>query len=60
MLRGGRPDTPRARKVELSRSHQGGLAAMQVFMSYSHVDENLRNELEKHLAALKRQDAITT
>ena len=33
---------------------------MHVFMSYSHVDEDLRNELEKHLAALKRQGAITT
>ena len=33
---------------------------MHVFMSYSHVDEDLRNELEKHLAALRRQGAITT
>ena len=33
---------------------------MHVFMSYSHVDEDLRNQLEKHLAALKRQGAITT
>lgn len=33
---------------------------MHAFMSYSHVDEDLRNELEKHLAALKRQGAITT
>ncbi|MES2356057.1 MAG: toll/interleukin-1 receptor domain-containing protein [Pseudomonadota bacterium] len=28
--------------------------------SYSHVDENLRNELEKHLAPLKRQKLIET
>lgn len=31
-----------------------------VFFSYSHVDEDLRNELEKHLAGLVRQGAITT
>ena len=31
-----------------------------VFMSYSHRDEDLRNELEKHLASLKRQGAIAT
>ena len=33
---------------------------MHVIMPYSHADEDLRNELEKHLAALKRQGAITT
>ena len=33
---------------------------MHVIMSYSHADEDLRNELEKHLAALKREGAITT
>ena len=31
-----------------------------VFFSYSHVDETLRNELEKHLAGLLRQNVITT
>ena len=31
-----------------------------VFMSYSHADEALRNELEKHLAGLLRQGVITT
>lgn len=31
-----------------------------VFISYSHADENLRNELEKHLAGLLRQGVITT
>ena len=30
-----------------------------VFFSYSHADEGLRNELEKHLAGLLRQDVIT-
>jgi len=31
-----------------------------VFMSYSHTDEALRDELEKHLAGLRRQEVITT
>lgn len=31
-----------------------------VFFSYSHADEPLRDELEKHLAVLKRQGVITT
>ena len=31
-----------------------------VFMSYSHTDEQLRDELEKHLAGLRRQSVITT
>ena len=31
-----------------------------VFFSYSHEDEELRNELEKHLAVLLRQGVITT
>ena len=31
-----------------------------VFMSYSHTDEQLRDELEKHLAGLRRQGVITT
>ena len=31
-----------------------------VFISYSHADEALRNELEKHLAGLLRQGVITT
>ena len=31
-----------------------------VFFSYSHADEALRNELEKHLAGLRREGAITT
>ena len=30
-----------------------------VFFSYSHADEDLRNELEKHLAGLLRQGVIT-
>lgn len=31
---------------------------IRVFLSYSHVDENYRNELEKHLTALKYQGII--
>ena len=31
----------------------------KVFISYSHADEELRNELEKHLAALRHQGVIT-
>ena len=31
---------------------------MEVFFSYSHKDEGLRNELEKHLSLLKRQGVI--
>ncbi|MBC2734163.1 MAG: toll/interleukin-1 receptor domain-containing protein [Desulfobacteraceae bacterium] len=33
---------------------------IKVFFSYSHKDEELRNELETHLAALKRQGVIET
>lgn len=33
---------------------------VNIFFSYSHKDEELRNELEIHLAALKRQGVITT
>jgi hypothetical protein len=31
---------------------------VRLFLSYSHRDENLRNELEKHLAVLRRQGVI--
>jgi len=31
-----------------------------VFFSYSHADEELRDQLEKHLTMLKRQGAIET
>jgi len=33
---------------------------VKVFFSYSHRDESLRDELEVHLSALKRQDIIDT
>lgn len=32
----------------------------KLFFSYSHKDEDLRNELETHLALLKRQDVISS
>lgn len=33
---------------------------IKIFFSYSHVDEKMRNELEKHLVMLKRQGVIST
>jgi hypothetical protein len=33
--------------------------AIEVFFSYAHEDEDLRDELEKHLSILKRQGVIT-
>jgi len=33
---------------------------VKVFFSYSHKDEDLRNELEIHLSTLKRQGIIQT
>lgn len=33
---------------------------ISLVFSYSHVDEALRNELEKHLSPLKRMGKITT
>jgi tetratricopeptide (TPR) repeat protein len=34
--------------------------AIEVFFSYAHEDEELRDELEKHLSILKRQGVITS
>lgn len=33
---------------------------LRVFKSYSHVDEDLRNELDKHLSVLRRQGIISS
>ncbi len=33
---------------------------LRVFKSYSHVDEDLRNELDKHLSVLRRQGTISS
>ena len=41
------------RKEPDSRNH-----SIRVFYSYSHRDERLRDQLETHLSALKRQDLI--
>ncbi|MGO9601076.1 MAG: toll/interleukin-1 receptor domain-containing protein [Isosphaeraceae bacterium] len=35
-------------------------APIEVFFSYSHKDEELRNELEEHLALMKRQGIVAT
>ncbi len=32
---------------------------LEIFFSYAHEDEQLRQELEKHLSPLKRQGQIT-
>ena len=32
----------------------------RIFISYAHKDEELRQELEKHLAELERQKIVTT
>ncbi len=42
----------------MSQEHRDG--ALAVFFSYSHEDEALRDELETHLAALKRQGRVRT
>ena len=34
--------------------------AFEVFISYSHRDQKLRKELDKHLSNLKRQNVITS
>ncbi len=34
--------------------------AFEVFISYSHRDQALRTELDKHLSTLKRQNIITS
>jgi hypothetical protein len=46
-----RPPTP-------TQSKPDQLKAIKLFFSYSHNDEGLRRELEKHLGALKRQGVI--
>jgi hypothetical protein len=41
----------------MGRRRDNGLS---VFVSYSHLDERLRDELERHLAALKRNRLVDT
>jgi tetratricopeptide (TPR) repeat protein len=40
--------------------YQEDVMAFEVFISYSHQDQALRTELEKHLSNLKRQQVITS
>src|SRR5438105_2491908 len=35
------------------------MRSIKIFYSYAHIDESLRNELEKHLSILKQQEIIT-
>jgi internalin A len=46
------------REREQYRSGQEPMPTIEVFYSYSHKDEELRDELEKHLSLLKRQGVI--
>ena len=39
---------------------QEDVMAYEVFISYSHQDQALRQKLDNHLANLKRQDIITS
>lgn len=40
--------------------NESSTKAIQVFFSYAHEDEDLRNEVEKHLTILKRQGIISS
>ncbi len=41
------------------RSKTSSVHPVEIFCSYSHKDEKLRKELEKHLAVLQRQNVVT-
>ena len=43
----------------MKQMDRANIEAVEVFFSYSHKDEELRDELSKHLAMLKRQNVIT-
>jgi TIR domain/Domain of unknown function (DUF4384) len=43
-----------------SRMHSDSAPALEVFFSYSHRDEELRDQLETHLALLKREGELRT
>jgi internalin A len=49
-------DKRRQRAAQSAR--QGPMSTIELFYSYSHKDEELRDELENHLALLKRRDVI--
>jgi hypothetical protein len=47
-------------KLNNDRQVNGEIAQAKVFFSYSHKDEGMRDELEKHLIMLKRKKIIST
>lgn len=51
-----------AEKQQEGKHMTGGAPsqAKRVFFSYAHEDQELRDQLEKHLSALKRQGVIST
>jgi tetratricopeptide (TPR) repeat protein len=51
---------PKYFSLEASPSTTKQKNAFEVFISYSHQDQSLRNELDTHLANLKRQAIITS
>ena len=46
-------------RLNLIARVEKGLSMANLFFSYTHKDEDLRNQLETHLAALKRQGLIS-
>ncbi len=48
---------PSATGLQVPESHKD--SPVEIFYSYSHKDENLRDRLDKHLSMLKRQGKIT-
>jgi hypothetical protein len=54
------PTAPTPSKVKVERPGSGDQGKpVEVFFSYSHRDEKLRDQLEEHLANLKRQGVIS-
>src|SRR6266550_5184874 len=46
--------------INISQFTQEDVMAFEVFISYSHQDQALCTELDKHLSNLKRQNIITS
>lgn len=61
---GTKEDKPRRGLFAVAQKKLGEQEAMnkkvKVFLSYSHVDEKYKEELDKHFAALKRSDKVET
>jgi len=52
-------DTPRlASRAEIDAQTQPAFEPVDLFFSYSHKDEKLRDKLETHLSLLRREDSI--